>query len=132
MPVTKPHRLEDLIDGEFAEGYTQFRQLAEATEDKESLPLDDRLAIFLTRILSVAMVEGLNRAEEKFETPPDVNVAHVWRATGIALATINAQAFRREGFGKVRREMRDILFSAYGSTMKHMIAAADESKESAP
>lgn len=130
--MAKPHRLEDLIDGEFAEGYAQFRQLAETAADEEALPLDDRLAIFLTRIMSVAMVEGLNRAEEKFETSPAVNVVQVWRATGIALATINAQAFRREGFGKVRREMRDILFSAYGSTMKHMIAAAGESEESAP
>ncbi|MFD1328257.1 hypothetical protein [Mycoplana ramosa] len=128
--MSKPVNLSDLLDGEFADGYAQFKELVEYAGDQQHLPIEERLSIFLFRLVSVAMIEGLNRSEDKFETPPVTNLVHLWRSTGIALAMMNLQGFQKEGLGKVRREMREHLLTAYNNTIKSVLAAeADEAGE---
>lgn len=117
----KPTRLHDLLDKQFAEGYEQFQEFFEHVEATETLPPRERAFAFLLRLLTVAMTEGLNQGEEKFGLPPEEMMTVLWETAGAAVAGMNAQAFEKEGFGTVRREMRDSFMRSYRHTTEVMI-----------
>lgn len=86
--------------------------------DLSALPVEQRAWLRLLELVSVAMIEGLNRVEAEFETEPATNVCQLWNAVGAAMATVNAQAFTDQGKLTVRREMIKLFKEGYDRAMK--------------
>jgi hypothetical protein len=110
--------LASLIEPGFADGYEQFRELIDYTRNLDELTPQQKVWAHLFELVSVAMIEGLNRAEDEQEVPPIETVIELWSATGSALATVNAQAFTASGQRKVRHEMLVALKHGYDRAMQ--------------
>lgn len=116
MKRDKPKTLADMLDGRFAEGYEQFQKFYTETENTDALCPHDKAFIYLFRLVTTAMIEGLNRGEERFGLDPATLLHLLWSATGISLAGVNTQAFEPKSYGTIRREMRETLMDAYRRT----------------
>ncbi|MCC2608356.1 hypothetical protein [Neorhizobium petrolearium] len=116
-----PRKLAALLEGDFAEGYAQFKEIVDFSESLEGLSASDKAVIYLYQLVSTAMIEGLNRGEERFEIDPTEMLVCLWAATGTALALVNIQAFKTEGMGMVKKQTRTTVMDNYQAFVKHAI-----------
>ncbi|TPJ97105.1 MULTISPECIES: hypothetical protein [unclassified Mesorhizobium] len=110
--------MADLLEPGFAAGYDEFKELVDWTQNLAGLTIPQRVWALCFERVSVGMIEALNTAENRFETPPHENTIELWSAIGAALATINAQAFTDDGKMHVRREMLHAIKASYDRALK--------------
>jgi hypothetical protein len=121
MPkLPKQRGLGDLLEPGFANGYEQFKELVDWSQDQSGLTVGQKTWAFCFERVSVAMIEGINTAETRFEIPPHEVVIELWSAIGSALATVNAQAFTTQGMPEVRRQMLQHLKIGYDRSVQGM------------
>jgi hypothetical protein len=127
MSKSRYRELKQLLEPGFAEGYDAFRELVDYGSNLDEVTVHQRVWLRLFELISVAMVEGLNRVEEEFEIEPSMSVIELWSAAGSALGTINAQAFSSDGRLAVRREMIAQFKEGYDKTIKAVVAKGSPS-----
>lgn len=116
-----PRTLSSILEPGFADGYAQFKELVDFVScDEQLLDITPQQKVWLRlfELVSVAMTEGMNRAETEQAIPPNEVIFELWSATGSALGTINAQAFQTSGMSQVRREMLRAFKEGYDRTIK--------------
>lgn len=116
--MSESRTLRQLLEPGFADGYEAFKEMIDWGSDLSTLTVEQRAWLRQFELVSVAMIEGLNRVETEFETEPSVNVTRLWNACGAAMASVNAQAFTDEGKLAVRREMIRQFKEGYDRAMK--------------
>jgi len=121
MPkIPKQRTLSDVLEPGFSEGYEQFKELVDWSQDQSSLTEGQKAWAFCFERVSVGMIEALNTAETRFEIPPHEVVIELWSAIGAALATVNGQAFKIEGMAQVRRQMLGNFKEGYDAAIRSM------------
>jgi hypothetical protein len=115
----RARKLSSILEPGFASGYQQFKELVDFGEGPVlGLTSQQKVWLRLFELVSVAMIEGMNRAEAEQEIPPNEVIFELWSAVGSALGTVNAQAFLATGSIAVRREMLTALKHGYDKTIK--------------
>lgn len=109
----KSRTLASLLEPGFASGYEQFKEYVQYAEGHPGLSPSEKTFVRLYELISVAMIEGMNRVEEEFELPPVESMVHLWRAAGTAMATVTLQAFMLEGKQAVRHRMLKCFKEGY-------------------
>lgn len=124
--MVRQRTLGDVLEPGFASGYDQFKELVDWSQRLAGLTVPQRVWALCFERVSVGMIEALNTAETRFETPPHENTVELWHAVGAALATINAQAFTSDGKMLVRREMLAGIKAGYDRALKGITEGVPE------
>lgn len=124
IPLKDKKTLDELIDGNFAEGHEILDVMLMASEDPDADLTDrEKMRLLMLRFLVAAVTEAANRARTQFDVHEIELAQDMWACAGEAIASFNFQAFsfstpRAEKV--IRKSMKDCLMAGHDHFLQMM------------